>query len=95
MPAMGMVRRPVVPMPWPSGRSSWNWRSGRWQVAQATSPLALKRASKKSARPNSTARGLSATRFEGSNGVGGSASSERERTSASSASVQAGPCTKR
>ncbi len=42
-PASGMVRRSVVPMPLPRGRSSWNCRSMRWQVPQETTPSLLMR----------------------------------------------------
>jgi hypothetical protein len=49
------------PTPCASGKPSVKRRSGWWQVAQATWPLALKRVSNNSAWPSAAARGLSAT----------------------------------
>jgi hypothetical protein len=80
VPAIGIVRRSVVPTPFASGVPSWNSRSGTWHVAHETLPFALRRASKKRRSPNCAARGSSATRFVGSAGSGSSSDSDRLRS---------------
>ncbi len=59
-----------------------------WQVAQATRPLALRRASKNNRWPNSAASRLSATALEGSGGSLGSDPIQSERSTVRSSSVQ-------
>ncbi|MNL55143.1 hypothetical protein D3C87_1785250 [compost metagenome] len=90
MPAIGIVRRLVCPMPLASGVPSWNCLSGRWQDAQATLPLPLRRVSKNSARPSAAAAGSSPTAFDGSGGSGGSVDSDSEAMSFVSAGLQTG-----
>src|SRR5215212_11575389 len=84
-----IVRRVVVPTPRAKGKSSWKALSGRWQVAQATLPLALKRVSKNNLCPNEAAWTLSAYLLEGSGGTDGSSPIHRERSVLMLASVQA------
>ena len=90
VPATGIVRRPVVPMPWPSGVPSWNSRFGAWQVAHETWPLPLSRVSKKSSRPSAAARGSSAWRLVGSGRSESRLASVSERSSCRSAADQRG-----
>ncbi|HEX8430978.1 MAG TPA: hypothetical protein VF625_06810, partial [Longimicrobium sp.] len=55
----------VVPTPCASATPSWNSRSGRWHVAQATLPLPLSRVSKNSRCPSAAAALSSALRLFG------------------------------
>ena len=90
-PASGMVRRLVTPTPRPRGRSSWNCRSIRWQVPQATTPSMLMRWSKNSVAPKAAAAGSSACLLVGSAGSGGSDASDMEAIVAFSASLKLSP----
>src|SRR5688572_7663842 len=87
VPAIGMVRRSVVPMPWPSGVPSWNSRPATWQVAHETLPLPLSRGSENSRSPSAAARASAATRFDGSAGSGPRLASESERSTSRSSSL--------
>src|SRR5688500_16890673 len=86
-----MVRRSVMPMPLPRGRSSWNCLSIRWQVPQETTPSLLILWSKNSVAPNAAAAGSSAYLLVGSPGKGGSAASDIEAIVAFSASLKLSP----
>ena len=81
VPAIGMVRRSVVPTPLASGMPSWNSRLGSWHVAQETLPFALSRVSKKSRCPSSAAAGSSAHRLLGSGGSAPTPSIESDSAS--------------
>ena len=90
MPAIGIARRLVVPTPVESRLLSWKPNWGRWQVAQATWPLLLKRVSKKSFCPKVAAAGLSPYRFDGSAARGGRLPIQSERKVVSSSLLQVG-----
>src|SRR6478609_5723406 len=70
VPAIGIVRRPVVPTPRASGVPSWKSLRGSWHVAHDTWPFELNRASKKNRLPSFAAAGSSAQRLLGSGGGG-------------------------